>query len=292
MGPRLAVPYAKKKFMEATLDYKLNVKNFGDYREFLQAHFELKKGQNHNWSYGMWARRLGLKATSSLTKILTGDREPGAEITSKIVQFLNFDTTEEQYFCDLVRLSKIKDDPRLKMMLMEKMGREHPDANLHIMDDRSFVIISNWFCLTIREMVKLHDFMEEPSWIQKRLMFDVSVEEIKKALDDLLHQGLLKRNKEGRLTVSSGLLHTTNDVASDAIKSYHRQMLENAKGALQKVHVEKREFTSETMTIDASKIPEAKEFIRDFKARFVRLFEEQKGNETYQFQVQFFPLTE
>ena len=278
--------------MEATLDNKLNVKNFGDYREFLKSHFELKKALNPNWSYGMWAKRLGLQATSSLTKILSGDREPGSEITSKMVQFMNFDTVEEQYFCDLIRMSKIKDDPRLKMMLMEKMGREHPDANLHVIDDRSFAIISNWFCLTIREMVKLHDFIEDPAWIQKRLMFEVSVEEIKKALDDLLHQGLLRRSKEGKLIVSSGLLHTTNDVASDAIKSYHGQMLENAKDALQKVHVEKREFTSETITIDASKIPEAKEFIRDFKARFVRLFEEQKGNETYQFQVQFFPLTE
>lgn len=107
----------------------------------------------------------------------------------------------------------------------------------------------------------------------------------------MLHQGLLKRNKEGKLVTSSGLLHTTNDVASEAIKQYHEQMLENAKSALRKVSVEEREFTAEMMTIDKNKLPEIKEFIREFKAKFVRVFEEQKGSEAYQFQVQFFPLT-
>ena len=274
-----------------TADIQLGVKNFGDYREFLKFYFEKKKAENPNWSYGMWAKRLGLQATSSLTKIVTGDRDPGPEITSKLVQFLNFNSTEEQYFSDLIRLSKIKDDPRLRMLLMEKMGREYPDASLKVLDDRSFEIISNWFALTIREMVRLKDFVEDPVWIQKRLMFDVTVEEINTTLVNLQHQGLIKRNKEGRLVVSSGLLHTTNDVASEAIKRYHEQMLDNAKTVLRKVPVEEREFTAETFTIDISKIPEAKQFIREFKLKFTKIFEEQKGSQTYQFQVQFFPLT-
>jgi uncharacterized protein (TIGR02147 family) len=277
--------------MKMANDLSLNIKNFGDYREFLKFHFEMKKNLNPNWSYGVWAKRLGLKATSSLTKILSGDRDPGPEITSKLVSFLNFDTIEEQYFCDLIRLSKIKDDTRLKMMLMEKMGREHPDAKLQVIDDRSFDIISNWFCLTIREMVKLQDFVEDAEWIQKRLMFEVPQEQISKAIQDLLHQGLLKRSKEGKLVTSTGLLHTTNDIASEVIKKYHEQMLDNAKSALRKVSVEEREFSSETFTIDANKLPEAKEFLREFKSKFVRIFEEQSGSETYQFQMQFFPLT-
>jgi uncharacterized protein (TIGR02147 family) len=269
----------------------LNVKHFGDYRDFLKSHFEVKKSQNPNWSYGMWAQRLGLKATSSLTKIIAGEREPGPEITAKMVSFFDFDSVEDQYFNDLIRLSKFKDDARLKIMLMEKMGREHPDAKLHIIEDKSFEIISNWFCMTIREMVKLQDFQESSEWIQSRLMFPVSIPEIEKAMTDLLHQGLVKRHKDGSLKVSSGLIRTTDDVASEGIKKYHEQMLDNAKTSLRKVAVEKREFTAETFTISADRLPEAKEFIRDFKAKFVRLFEEQTGDQTYQFQAQFFPLT-
>lgn len=269
----------------------LNIKHFGSYRDFLKSHFESKRSQNSNWSYGVWAKRLDLKATSSLTKIINGEREPGEEISTKLVQYFNFDSVDESYFNDLVRLSKIKNDPRLKMMLMERMGREHPDARLHIMTDKSFAIICNWFCLTIREMVKLSDFNEDPLWIKNRLMFDVSVDEIRQAIKDLLHQGLLKRDSEGKLVTSDGLLHTTNDIASEGIKRYHEQMLEHAKASLRKVNVNQREFTAETLTINTSSIPEAKEMIREFKAKFARLFEEYEGDETYQFQIQLFPLT-
>ncbi len=269
----------------------LNVKNFGDYRNFLKTHFEVKQKQNPNWSFGVWAKKLDLKATSSLTKIINGEREPGDSITEKFIEYFDFDSTEKSYFSDLVRLSKIKDDPRLKMMLMEKMGREHPDAHLHVLSDKSFEIISNWFCLTIREMVNIIDFQEDPEWIQERLMFEVSIDEIRQAIKDLLHQGLIRRNNEGKLISSQGLLHTTNDIASEGIKRFHEQMLDHAKVSLRTVDVELREFTSETLTINTSNIPEAKELIREFKKKFARLLEEQEGNETYQFQMQFFPLT-
>ena len=269
----------------------VNIKEYIDYRMYLKSYFDHKKSVNPNWSYGVWANRLGLKSTSSLTKIITGNREPGEDITSKMISFFQFDSVEGQYFNDLIRLSKIKDDPRLKMMLMERMGREYPDAHLHIMDDRSIEIISNWFGLTIREMVKLSDFIEDSAWIQKRLMFDVSQDDITKTITDLLHQGLIKRNATGKLIVSEGILHTANDIASEGIKKYHEQMLDNAKLALRSVPLHKREFNAETFVIDINKLPEAKEFIREFKSKFTRIFEESEGKQAYQFQVQFFPLT-
>ncbi len=273
--------------MEATL----NIKNFGDYREFLRSHFEEKQKTVKTWSYGNWAKRLGLKATSSLTKIMNGEREPGPEITTKLVGYFKFDSVQANYFSDLIRLSKSKEDIRLRVMIMEKMGREHPDARIQVLDDKSFAIISNWFCMTIREMVRLSDFQEDPKWIQQRLRYSVKTGEIAEALKNLQHQGLIRRNKEGRLVTSEGLLRTTDDVASEAIRNYHEQTLEIAKQSLREVSVDLREFTSETLTINASNIPACKELIREFRAKFSRLMEEQQGDETYQLQIQFFPFT-
>ena len=269
----------------------LNIKHYGDYRDYLSAYFTLKKASNPSFSYGQWSKRLGLKGTSSLTKVIQGEREPGPVITEKIGKYFDFDATEMSYFSDLIRLSKLKDDPRLRMMVMEKMGREFPDAKLKVIDDKSSQIISDWFCLTIREMVRLQDFQEDLSWIQKRLLFPVEVPDIELAIKNLLHQGFIKRDRSGTLVTSAGLLHTTNDVSSKAIKQYHSQMLDNAKLALKDVDVSLREFSAETLTISTQKIPVAKELIRDFKAKFARLLEEQSGDETYQLQIQFFPLT-
>jgi len=268
-----------------------HLKHFGDYRDFLNAHFDYKKIQNKQWSYGLWAKRLGLGATSSLTKIINGEREVGSKIEQSFINYFDFSIDEASYFSDLIRLSKNAHDPCLRLLIMERMGREHPDAHLKVLDDKSFEIISNWFGLTIRELVRLRDFKEDFDWIQSRLRYEVSSQEIKETIQNLLHQGLLKRDQEGKLITSKGLLHTTNDVASSAIKKYHEQMLDIAKQSLHEVELELREFSAETLTLNVENIAEAKEVIRQFKAKFSKMFEEQEGNQTYQLQLQFFPLT-
>jgi uncharacterized protein (TIGR02147 family) len=102
---------------------------------------------------------------------------------------------------------------------------------------------------------------------------------------------MIVRDAEGKLQIGEGSLQTRNDKVSEAIQSYHTQMLEKAKEALLTQHILEREFTAETITINQSQIPEAKELIRKFKADFARLFEEAQGDQTYQMQIQFFSLT-
>ncbi|MFY7991862.1 MAG: DUF4423 domain-containing protein [Bacteriovoracaceae bacterium] len=264
---------------------------FLDYRDFLRQHIEDKKKAAPQWSLAVWSRSLGLSSTSSLTKVLNGEREPGEKITHSLVSYFKFDHKEEIYFKDFVRLSKIKSDPRLKSVLIKEMGKLSPSEMIRLLDDKTFSIIKDWYCLAIREMLRLKDFQENPQWIAKRLAFSVSEEQIKKTLHILLQQGMIVRDAEGKLQIGEGSLQTRNDKVSEAIQSYHTQMLEKAKEALLTQHILEREFTAETITINQSQIPEAKELIRKFKADFARLFEEAQGDQTYQMQIQFFSLT-
>lgn len=108
--------------MKSTVD----IKKFTDYRTFLVAHVQEMKAKKKAWSYGIWARSLGLKDPSSVTKIIQGQRDPGPEITERLVLYFQFSEKQSQYFRDLIRLEKIRDDARLSVLLMEKMGKEHP----------------------------------------------------------------------------------------------------------------------------------------------------------------------
>ena len=51
---------------------------FSDFREYLKSYAEARRSGNRKWSYGMWARHLGLSGTASLTMVLNGQRLPGA----------------------------------------------------------------------------------------------------------------------------------------------------------------------------------------------------------------------
>ena len=69
-------------------------------------------------------------------------------------------------------------------------------------------------------------------------------------------------------------------------------MLEKAQNALKDQPVDKREVSSITFTIDSSKIKKAKEMIRRFQDELSKVISTDNGDQTYQFNVQFFNLTD
>ncbi len=269
----------------------ISLENYLDYRAFLNDYHQLKKKLKPRWSLGSWSKNLGLKSTSSLTKILNGEREPGTQITSALCDYFKFSAKEKNYFQDLIRLSKLNSDPRLKATLMQDMSKLAPSKIIRILDDRSFDLIKNWYSYTIREMVRLKDFKEDADWICSRVNFPLTPNQVRSTIEVLIHQGLLKRDQNGKLDLDEETFQTTNDIPSKALKDYHAEMLECAKKSLYRDDVMKREFNAETLTISKDKMPVAKELIRKFKRQFFELMEVPTGDETYQLQIQFFPLT-
>ncbi|MGE0528820.1 MAG: DUF4423 domain-containing protein, partial [Bdellovibrionales bacterium] len=262
-----------------------------DVRAFLQATTQTCRERNQRWSYGMWARQLGLKSTSSITKIVNGQRDPGRTIVDKLVRHFRFSKRHESYFRDLVHLHKLRHNPRVAVALMERMAKQHPDGNVRLLDDKTFSLISTWYSLAVREMIRMRAFKGNARKIAEALHFDVTWREVKRMIDLLLELGLLIRDTQGALQVSEGRITTTSDITSEAIKRYHEQMLSHAAHALRAFAVEEREFTGSTLIISAKNLPQAKELIRDFRARFAALLEETSGDQVYQIQIQFFPLS-
>lgn len=270
---------------------KLKVQTFTDYRSFLLAHAQDKKRLSRDWTYGIWARSIGLKDTSSITKIIQGQRHPGPDITKKLINYFRFNEKESLYFSDLVAFQKIKSDPRLSVVLLEKMGKQNPNISSKVLDDKSFSLISNWYCLAIREMVRLESFFEDPNWISKNFNFKVTPKEASRALELLFDLELLSRDKSGKIKITTGRYSTANDYSSEAIKRFHEATLDNAKQAIRQLSVTEREFSASTFTMKRSNLPQAKQLIREFKERFEELLEEDQGDNVFQLQIQFYPLT-
>lgn len=295
--PRLYLPFAHI-FMAANPAaryselMKHRLQTYTNYKAFLLSYSEDAKKQNKHWSFGVWARQLGLKDTSSITKILNGQRHPGEKLTQKLNAFFEFGHDESQYFADLVRLQKHGNDPKLCIAIMERMEKIHPNGHMRIIDMSTFNLISHWYCLAIREMVRLDSFREDYEWIASKLNFKVTPKEVKKTLSLLVELDLLERDSDGKLAINKhGRIHTSNDIASEAIKRYHEQTLENAKLAVRQFSTDEREFQASSFNMRRENMPKAKELIREFKSKFVKLLEEEKSDDVFQIQMQFYPIT-
>ncbi len=273
-----------------------SILEFSDFRAYLLAYAQKAKSRNPRWSMAAWASKLGLRDTSSVTKILRGQRNPGDSVIKKFERYFAFSEPESLHFRDLIGLQKAKHDPRLREILWERVSKRSGLKPVRILDDRTFSVISKWQCFAIRAMTRFDSFVEDPKWISGKLRFKSTATETLRAIEALLSVGLLARDRSGRLRIAQGQVHTTSDTASEAIKLYHEQMLENARTAVRKIDVLDREFGSSTFVMPVSRLPKAKELIRSFKSEFEALVGEShspgEDSEVFQFQIQFFPLTQ
>lgn len=85
---------------------KPSIYHFNDYKNFLQNFYRYEKKTKDFWSYEYWSRKLGLKNSSSLVKIVNGTRIPSKKVLVQLEKYFCFDEKESQYFRLLLLLFK------------------------------------------------------------------------------------------------------------------------------------------------------------------------------------------
>lgn len=268
----------------------VDIYSFSEPRDFLNAVLEDKKNKNPRFSARSWAQKMGFKNHTSLLLLLNGKRPIRSEHVQKINSSLGLENEEETYFRLLVQRSTCS-DPSEKRDIENRLRVLNPAIEQTLIDTNRFRSIAGWLHMALLEMTELSDFKDDPSWIQSRLKFEVSTEEINDALDRLVELGLLQASGDS-LQKTSASLTTPKNRASDAIREHHRQVLDIAKISVDQQGVSERVLNSCTMTVDSSRLPEAQELILKFRKEMAKLMEASPGDETYQLSVQFFKLTE
>lgn len=266
--------------------------SFTDYRAFLREVFQERKRTRPGWSYGSWARTLGLKSQSMLVMILRGQRHPGTNLIRSLCRQLRLSPAEAEYFTDLVHLEKSKNDVRLSVLLMERLAKRHASGTFRYLAPDVFETISNWHYYAIRELVLLKDFVDDTEWMCRALRFKVTPKQAADARETLLRLGLLEVDANGRLIQASGKVETHPDVMAEGARRFHEQMLQHAQLSVRTVPTIEREIMGSTFAISLCHVPRAKELIRKFHHELCDLIEEKSGDSLYQLHVAFFPLTQ
>jgi len=78
---------------------------------------------------------------------------------------------------------------------------------------------------------------------------------------------------------------------SDAIKTFHAQMLDKAKQALLQQPLEVREIVGITLPANPAKLPAAKKLIQQFLVELTDVLKDEACEEVLQINLQLFPLT-
>lgn len=248
-----------------------------DYRSQLKGELRRRQLVNARYSLRSFARDLGINP-GFLSSILNGRANLSPSKAAELAKLLRYDVEQASEFVRLVQNS---------MVTIDGVDPSEDFVPLRL---EAFHVIANWYHYAILELTYVKDFKATPAWIADRL--GISQLDAEKALARLLKLGLLKKTKAG-LAKTKAFIATPTDQPSAALRSFHAQLLEKAKHALETQDISNRDITGTTMSIDLRLLPEVKKEIRKFRHRLAKLVAKQKKQPTrvYHLGVQFFELT-
>ena len=212
-------------------------------------------------------------------QILSGNRGLPYKRASDVLQKLDLSATEQTLFMESFLRSKTNIDTIEISKLDERF----------MLDESYHNIISQWEHYAVLDLFDLDHYQITPEWISYKLEINRIRAEV--VINNLQNCGLLYLNDKGEFLRSHEDIKTTEDVASKALKKSHLETLEIGKNKLEEIEVELRDFSSATVALDLSKLPEAKTIIREFRQKMSGLLRDGKKTDVFQLAIQFYPLT-
>lgn len=271
----------------------LSIYNYNDFHTFLRDSLKAKKRKNPSFSLSAWAKQLGFENSSPLSLTLKGKRSLPKKYLPDVVSSLGLTSEEGLYLEALIDLSKAK-TPEQKLFYMRRLEELSPVENFENNTVEEYKYLSDPLHTVLLEMTDLKDFRLDPSWIKDKLNFKTSIEEIQDAIDRLTHLGLLTSSKAPRwIKKTHKNLTTENDVADLGTKNYHKHISLLAADQVFRQKLSEREFGSYSFNVREQDLALAKKLIREFLQDFFKQVEAppEKGEQTYQFNVQLFKMT-
>jgi uncharacterized protein (TIGR02147 family) len=256
-----------------------------NYRRYLTENYEARSLRNPSYSLRAYARDLDI-AVSTLTEVLKGKYGLSKARVSSLAKSLSLSAEQSQHFADLVRQEHARDPQERAAAKARIQARLHRTTQTMTLD--GFKIISDWYHLAILELITLKGFKNDPVWMAKRLGLPELT--VKEALERLLRLELIEESK-GHLRATDDFSHIGNDTPSQAIRKFHKQILEKALAAIESQSVQERENSSTIFAIAKKDLPEAKKKLSQFRREFAALYSEGKSkDEVYCLSLQFFNL--
>lgn len=271
---------------------------FENFKDFFEYH--LKKSIHNSEGTKLFtlndlSKKLGYNSPSLLSMIANGKRLPSNEILETLFEEWKIDHTQREIIRIKLEIEKKTKKNKPTLYLLERLARLDKKSPFKKIDLNTFNSIKEWHNLVLQILVSTPSFKEDYLLISQQLRKKISPSQVRKGLETLLKTGLLKRNAitgELESKTSDASCETTHDIPSEAIKEHHRGMINRALEAMDEQPVEERHFNALTLKFDFERKREAKEALLNFVKDFNRQFYDEKSNDVFQLNIQFFGHTD
>jgi uncharacterized protein (TIGR02147 family) len=260
------------------------------FRDILKEELAKRCAANPRYSLRAFARDLEM-SPSRISQILNNRLGLSTKAARELVSRLDMSPAEADHFCKLVQANdsrslRTRDSARAAL---DRYKDETGDYLTLQMD--AFQMIADWYHYALLELLKTKGAKSDHKWLSRRL--GISVYETEMAVERLKRLEFLEE-KKGKLVPVLDRYTTGTDVPSEAIRSFHKQLLTKAAAALEAQNIGERDITTVTAPVAVEDLPEYKRRIAKFRREMAALFAKRAANatEVYCLGFQFFRLSE
>ncbi len=270
----------------------MSVFHHRDYRAFLREYYEHKKEKEYGFSYRSFARKAGLRSPNYLKLVIEGKRNLTSEMASRFAQACDLEGEAADYFCELVAFNQARSSAE-RSRCYRRLSKFKRYRRVYRLDAAHAAYYSQWYIPAIRELAMRADIKDDPAWIAKMLLPNITTKQAADALKVLDKLGLLVCDGKGGLKQAEPLVATRDDqVLGHHIANFHRSMMQRAAEAIDLVPREQREIASLTLCISEERMRELKEHLERIRAELLQLYQpDEEAKRVVQVNFQMFPLS-
>jgi uncharacterized protein (TIGR02147 family) len=268
--------------------------DFKDYREYLTK-VMMPNGpyQQKGSNLSRWSKRLGHSSPSLLSMVLKGERTPSDDLVEKLVQELKLNRSEANFLRLRVKIERLDRKGKSTEELrdeIESLVKSVSKVKRAVVGLSAFESIAQWYCVVIKQLIEIGDFVEDHDWICRRLRNKIRPHQAKKAIEHLEALGTISRGDDGKLFVVHAIT-TPTEIPSPAIVQHHLGMMDRAKEAIEEQTVADRCFRSVTLKARPEDMPKVKKEISDFIEMMNEKYAADEAQSVYQLNIQYFEHT-
>ena len=279
-----------------------SLSKYMQFRKYLQDFYNYKRMKDkeplRRYSYGTFSAAAGIKSPSYLKLIIEGKRNLSPSMINKFAKALQLNKEDTNEFAALVNYGQAKDpferNKALKNLTELRIHRQLEKGEIH---SQTWDQYSNWVAWILYNMVDQEDVEFTPLSLHRHLRGGATLDMVQKAYDILLASGKLAKDEStGQVTKNGILVNRPENIPVEMVRKLQSELIYLALESLFRDEAVNREFGAVTFALTKKEFEEIKFELRKLKKRFFKEVainrNSSKGQQVYQLNIQFFPVTD
>lgn len=240
--------------------------DYDDFRKFMQDYFDEQKKLRAVFSHRFFAAKAGFSSSSYCLNVIRGRFNLTPKSIEKISKAMDFEPLQKAYFEALVQYNQAQQVDE-RDQAWEQILQIRKQIEFTHVTTREQAYFSKWYYPVVRELAVESDWNGDFRVLARSLTPQITTEEAREAVKNLLEWGLLKKDGERYERVSQML--DAAEIPPIALRKIRREYIQHAIGAVESMPKDERFAAFTTLAMSESSYNYAVEVLEDARKKII-----------------------